>query len=272
MIRSIAFALAILVPMVAGPLRAGELSFRGQVEQVVADYLAEHPEKVEGIVKDYLARNPQVLNQALAELLKRPAPQAAAPRTPEAQASPAIRKLALPASVDHEALTGSLHQVVLGNPAGKVTLVEFFDYNCGYCKQALGDTLALLKDEPDLRIVLKEFPILGPGSSEAARVAVAVRMQDPTGMKYLAFHQKLLGSAGYIDKARALSAATDAGLDPIKLASDLESGEVAATLAESAQLAQSLGINGTPSYVIAGKVIPGAIGLAGLREQLKATN
>ena len=87
----------------------------------------------------------------------------------------------------------SPHQVVLGNPPGNVTFVEFFDYNCGYCKRAMSDMLTLLKNDPKLKVVLKEFPVLGPGSVEAAQVAVAVRMQDKTGKKYLEFHQKLLG-------------------------------------------------------------------------------
>ena len=274
---------AMMLAGLAGSVKAEENPFRGQIEQVVADYLAEHPEKVEAIVKDYIARNPQVLSPALADLLKRPAAMAGAVQpslplpssAPQPATAPIIKRpspSAAPLRADADMLMSSPHQVVLGNPAGKITMVEFFDYNCGYCKRALGDTLALLKDEPDLRIVLKEFPILGPGSSEAAKVAVAVRMQDPTGVKYLAFHQKLLGTPGYIDRARALSAAAEAGLDAAKLGSDLETDEIAVTLAESAQLAQSLGINGTPSYVIGGKVIPGAIGVAGLRLQLKATN
>ena len=94
--------------------------------------------------------------------------------------------------------------MTLGNPQGDVTLVEFFDYSCGFCKRALSDMLALLKDDPKLKIVLKEFPILGPGSVEAARVAVAVRMQDPGGQKYLAFHQELLGAPGPATRDRAL--------------------------------------------------------------------
>ena len=109
--------------------------------------------------------------------------------------------------------------------------MEFFDYNCGYCKRAMDDMLTLLKDDPKLKVVLKEFPVLGPGSVEAAQVAVAVRMQDKTGKKYLEFHQKLLGGRGQADKARALAVA-DIGLDgpPEK---DLASAEVKASLQEN---------------------------------------
>jgi len=158
---------------------------------------------------------------------------------------------------------------VLGNPQGDVTLVEFFDYSCGFCKRALTDTLALLKDDPKLRIVLKEFPILGPGSLDAARVAIAVRMQDGRGLKYLDFHRRLLGAPGPADKERALAAAKDAGLDMARLERDMASDEVNKTLAETGALARSLGINGTPGYIVGDTIIPGAVGAAALKAQIE---
>ncbi len=87
-----------------------------------------------------------------------------------------------------DTIYNSKHQVVLGNPKGDVTLVEFFDYNCGYCRRALSDTEALLKSDPKLRVVLKEMPVLGEGSHDAARVAVALHAQAPE--KYLDFHRR----------------------------------------------------------------------------------
>ena len=119
------------------------------------------------------------------------------------------------------AVYNSPYQVTLGNPQGDVTLVEFFDYNCGYCKRALGDKIELLKSDPKLKIVLKEFPVLGPGSIEAAQVAVAVRMQDKTGKKYFDFHQKLLSLRGQADKARAIAAAKETGFDTARIERDL---------------------------------------------------
>ena len=115
---------------------------------------------------------------------------------------------------------------MLGNPKGDVTLVEFFDYNCGYCKRALTDMIDLMKNDPKLKVVLKEFPVLGQGSVEAAKVAVAVRMQDKTGKKYLDFHQKLLGGRGQADKARALAVAKEVGIDMARLEKDMASDEV----------------------------------------------
>ena len=153
---------------------------------------------------------------------------------------------------------------------GDVTLVEFFDYNCGYCKRALSDMLALIKSDPKLRIVLKEFPVLGEASTEAAQVAVAVRMQDESGKKYLEFHQKLLGGRGQADRARALAAAKDAGVDMARLEKDMASPEVKATLAENIKLAENLNLTGTPSYVIGPDVVVGAVGIDALREKIIA--
>ncbi len=127
----------------------------------------------------------------------------------------------------------------------------------------MDDMLALMKSDPKLKVVLKEFPVLGPGSVEAAQVAVAVRMQDPTGKKYLDFHQKLLGGRGQADKAAALAAAKAAGLDLARIERDMNSPEVKTTLEESFKLAEALGMNGTPSYVIGKDVVVGAVGLAG---------
>jgi protein-disulfide isomerase len=112
--------------------------------------------------------------------------------------------------------------------------------------------------------------VLGPGSTDAAKVAVAVRMQDKTGKKYLEFHQKMLTGRGQADRARALAVAKDVGLDMARLEKDLKSDEIDATLAESQKLAEALGLNGTPSYVIGNDVVVGAVGLAKLSEKIQA--
>jgi protein-disulfide isomerase len=130
--------------------------------------------------------------------------------------------------------------------------------------------LDLLKADAKLKVVLKEFPVLGEGSTQAAQVAVAVRMQDETGRKYLEFHQKLLAGRGQADRVRALAVAKDIGLDMKRLENDLASEEVKAALAESMKLAEALGLNGTPSYVVGSDVVVGAIGLDGLREKVSA--
>src|SRR5262249_42887025 len=134
------------------------------------------------------------------------------------------------AVVSNAALLFSSPHQVLGNPRGDITLVEFFDYSCGFCKRALTDMLALMKDDQNFRVVLKELPILGPGSTEAARVSIAVRMQDLGGAKYLAFHRELLTATEPVTKERALAAAASQGLDMERLERDMASDEVKATL------------------------------------------
>jgi protein-disulfide isomerase len=210
---------------------------------------------IETVIRNYLITHPEVLEEAMTELGKR---QAAA----EAQKSEA--------SVVTNAgkIFDSPRGVVLGNKDGDVTFVEFFDYNCGYCKRAMSDMLDLMKSDPKLKVVLKEFPVLSQGSVEAAQVAVAVHMQDSTGKKYLDFHQRLLGGRGQADKARAMAAAKEAGLDIARLEKDIASPEVRATIEENFKLAEAMGMNGTPSYVIGKQVVVGAVGLDGLKEKI----
>jgi protein-disulfide isomerase len=211
--------------------------------------------EIERIVRDFLVKNPEVLQEAIAELEKR-----------QAKAEAEKHKTAVKENAD--VLFNSPRHVVVGNPNGDVTFVEFFDYNCGYCKRALEDMMALMKADPNLKVVLKEFPVLGPGSVDAARVGVAVRMQDKSGKKYLEFHQKLLTGRGQIDKARAIAAAKEVGLDTARIERDLGGDEVRASLEEAFKLAEKLGLNGTPSYVIGSEVVVGAVGLASLKEKV----
>lgn len=240
-------------------------SVRGEIETIVKEYLAQHPEEIGDMVKDYLAKHPEVLQQAIIDMMKKRDPALA--QAPNARPVNSDRSAAIKSN--SELLFNSQRQVVLGNAEGDVTLVEFFDYNCGYCKRALSDTVKLIADDPNLRIVLKEFPILGPGSLEAARIGVAVRMQDAGGRKYLSFHEKLLGSRGPANRETALEAAKDAGVDMAQLETDMASDEISRTLDEDRQLGQSLGVNGTPGYVVGNVVVPGAIGAAALMKAIQ---
>jgi protein-disulfide isomerase len=210
--------------------------------------------EIESIIKNYLVSHPEVLEDAMAELNKR----RDAAEDEKHQASIAQNS---------DAIFNSPRNVTLGNKNGDVTFVEFFDYNCGYCKRAMADMLDLMKSDPKLKVVLKEFPILSEGSVEAAKVAVAVRMQD-SGAKYLDFHQRLLGGRGVADKARAIAAAKDAGFDVARIEKDMASPEVRATLEENMKLAEAMGMSGTPSYVIGKQVVVGAVGLDGLKEKI----
>jgi protein-disulfide isomerase len=244
--RSFAAACAVMLTLATAPTSNAD------------EFSASQRSELERIVREYLIAHPEVLQEAMNELDKRQTAQQAEKH------KAAIKQYS-------EALFSSPRQVVLGNPSGNVTFVEFFDYNCGYCKRAMDDMLTLLKDDPKLKVVLKEFPVLGPGSVEAAQVAVAVHMQDKTGKKYLEFHQKLLGGRGEANKARAMAVAKDIGLDMARIEKDIASPEVKATLQESFKLAEALGLNGTPSYVIGDNVVIGAVGLETLKEKVNTS-
>jgi len=239
---AMAFALALgaLVSLSAGPARA-QLSPAQRTE-------------IEGVIKDYLMKNPDVIRDVLTEMERRQKADEEAARVK------AVTDLA-------PQLFDSPRQAVLGNPNGKITLVEFFDYNCGYCKQALPDLTRLIKEDGDLRVVLKDFPVLGPGSVEAAQVAIAVKKQFQ-GDKFWAFHVKLLGTRGQVGKAQALAAARESGADMVRLTKDMDGPEVQATLQESAKLADALNLTGTPTYVVGDEVVVGAVGYSQIKGRL----
>ncbi|MDT2022332.1 DsbA family protein [Methylocella sp. CPCC 101449] len=211
--------------------------------------------QVEAIIKDYLLKNPDVMRLALEEMER------------HTQAQEETRKQESVAKLSPQ-IFQSKYQTVLGNPDGKIQLVEFFDYNCGYCKRALNDLSQLMKDNPDLRIILKEFPVLGPGSVEAAQVAMALKKQiDPA--KYWEFHQKLLGgSRGPVGKAQALAVAEEAGADLDKLQADMAGADVRAGLGEVMNIAETLGLNGTPSYIVGSEIVVGAVGAEKLQDKI----
>jgi protein-disulfide isomerase len=213
----------------------------------------DRPE-IEAIIKDYLVKHPEVLKDALEALEKY-------------QASEDTKKQGATIAANHAVIFDSPRGPSFGNPKGDVTLVEFFDYNCGYCKHSLDDVTKLVKNDPDLKVVLKEFPVLGPSSVDAAKVAVAVRMQD-TGGKYFEFHKRLLGGRGEANKERALQAAKEAGFDVARIQKDMESPEVGNTIRESMGIAQALGINGTPTFIVANEMVVGALGYDVLKSKI----
>ncbi len=208
---------------------------RSEIETIIRDYFIKHPEMIEEL-------------QALAQAEK-------------------VKRVIVE---NDQVLFNSPRQVTLGNPNGDVTMVEFFDYNCGFCKRALDDMMTLMKDNPNLRVVLKEMPVLSQGSMEAAQVAVAVALQDKSGKRYLDFHQKLLGGRGQADKARALATAKEVGADMARIEKDMNGPEVKAALQESFALAEALGFQGTPSYVIGHETVVGAVGVKELQGKINA--
>jgi protein-disulfide isomerase len=246
-----------LIPRIVIPLAAA-MAFALPMAALAQTFSPDQRHEIENIVKDYLMAHPQLLQDVINELDKQ-------------QKQAAAEKARTTIKTNNVTIFNSPHEVVLGNPKGSVTMVEFFDYNCGYCKHALPDMMKLLQTDPNLRFVLKEFPVLGEGSVEAAHVAVAARMQDPTGVKYIEFHQKLLGGRGAADKMRALAVAKEVGFDMGRLMKDMDSDEVKTTIAENLKLADTLGIDGTPSYVVGDELVVGAVGYDELEKKITAS-
>ncbi len=220
-----------------------------------AEMDAAQKAEIEKIVRDYILANPEIVDEAAQALQKKRDQELAEKQTKTIEDQSAT-------------IFNSKNQMVLGNPDGPITLVEFFDYNCTYCRRAVSDMTALLQANPDLRMVMKEFPILAPGSVEAARISVAVKELAPD--KYLDFHRELFSRPGQASSVKALEVATDLGLDTDALKAAADKADVTAGLQEVHQLATDLGISGTPSYVIGKEIVPGAIGFDGLQAMVSS--
>lgn len=232
------------------------------VEEILERQKAEAPphsvasvdaEQINPMIETYLLENPRILQQ-VSEALQGELELAQAEQTKAALE--ALRPL----------IYEDPDQVVLGNPNGDVTLVELFDYNCGYCRSSMPDLATLLAEDPDLRIILKEFPILSQGSVDAARVGVLVNRDK--SVDYWDFHEKLFTGRGQITKDVALKAAQELGLNPVTVGLEMEGTEVDSVIARSFQIADGLGVSGTPTYIIGNEVIPGAVGIDALRERI----
>jgi protein-disulfide isomerase len=156
---------------------------------------------------------------------------------------------------------------VAGNPNGDVTLVEFFDYRCGYCKKFHPVLAELLKTDKNLRVVYKEFPILGPDSQLASQAAIAALIQDPK--LYLPFHNALMSARGNLNQQRILDIAEEIGLDIGRLKNNLQARKIKEVIAANYELAQNLNITGTPGFVIGDTVIPGYVDVTQMRSLIQ---
>jgi protein-disulfide isomerase len=274
--RNIAIAVigAVVIGAV-GYLIGVEVAGRGPsatvVESAVKDYLAAHPDvvksetvaaaeltdgqraEVEGIIRNHLIANPEIVRDAIDELQRK-----------QDQAEQAAQVAAITDNKD--LLFTSDRQVVLGNPKGDVTLIEFFDYNCAYCRRAQADMKKLIADDSNLRVVLKEFPVLGDGSVDAARVSIAVKLIAPDKME--AFHDALITEPGQVNGDVALAVADQLGIDTKAVKAKMGSDEVNQTITEVYTLASQLQLTGTPTYVTADEVVVGAVGYDALKAKI----
>lgn len=209
-------------------------------------------EAVRALVRDYILENPGIIAEAIDRLRAR---QQAAADAAQADAVKAHR----------EQLVNDPDSPVMGNPAGDVTMVEFFDYQCGYCKAVYPAIMDAVDDDSDLRVVMKEFPILGPASVYAARAALAARAQD----KYAEFHDALMTLKGALSEEVVDRTAVGIGLDLDRLKADMADPSVDEEISQNMVLARALQIGGTPAFVIGDTLLPGAVPLERLVEEIE---
>jgi protein-disulfide isomerase len=239
--------------ILSGVLSLGTLALTGGPLSAAEELSAAQQERIEAVVRDYILKNPEILIESLRRYEDK-----------HRQASEEDAKKAIAANRD--ALEKNPTSPVAGNPQGDVTIVEFFDYRCGYCKKALLAVQELLKTDKNVRMVFKEFPILGPDSVIAARTALAVWKIAPA--KYLPFHLALMESRGELSEERVLEIAKKVGLDVEKLEAAKADPVIDATIERNHELARTLQINGTPAFVVAGRLVPGALDGKSLREMV----
>ena len=197
-------------------------------------------QEIETVVKNYLLAHPELLREMMQILEQK-----------EKLAEEEQRKNGLVKNADQ--VFRDKADFVAGNPNGNVTMVEFFDYNCPWCKRAFPEIMTLLDEDKELKFVLKEFPILGPDSEYAAKAAIAAGKQG----KYLKMHTALYQHEGKVTSEIVNEIAADLGVNMDQLKKDMDDPETARTIARNRELAQSLAINGTPAFIIDDKLSPG---------------
>ncbi len=228
-------AAALATVMAAAPLTAAWAQEEPALTQ-------RQQEEVRKLIKDYLLENPEIIADSIQALREKQQLRA------EADASKALKDL-------KEQIFNDPETPVMGNPKGDVTMVEFFDYRCTYCKAVVDPLLDLVKADGKVRLVMKELPILGPDSVLASRAALAAKNQK----KYDEIHRALMKVKGPLNEAAIMKAAAEAGVNVEKLKKDMESPAVEDQLKKNFQLAQALNISGTPAFVLEDRIIPGAV-------------
>ncbi|MFC4626202.1 DsbA family protein [Daeguia caeni] len=254
---SITIASAVIgaVALSAGYFAGQKGSVASPSEQAASIAVPISSEAIEGVVRDYLLQNPELLIEV----------QTALETKQQAEAQEQVRQIL---AANKDMLFDPAYDAVFGNPNGDVTVVEFFDYNCGYCKRAFPDMQAIIKNDPNVRFVMKEFPILGPDSVRAHIVAQAFKALMPE--KYADYHQALMTAQSRSTEESAIAEAVKMGVDEARLREKMKDPALADAFQNSYQLARKLNINGTPSYIVGEELIPGAIGVDGLVERIAA--
>lgn len=220
----------------------------------LTDMAAADPEGAIALVRQALLDNPLMLDEAIEAL------EAAREEQQESLVSQVIAENA-------NLLFDDGNASVMGNPNGAITLVEFLDYNCGFCKRAHDDVMRLIAEQSDVRVLVKDFPVLGPGSLEAAQVAIAFRA---TGGDMPAFIDAMMNESVQADEALARSIALELGADETALDLALDSPAIMEPIGEAYNLAEQLNIRGTPAFIVGDQRLMGAVGFDRLAEAIQA--
>ncbi|MBU6481728.1 MAG: DsbA family protein [Nitrospirae bacterium] len=222
----------------------------------VSDARADEPspdtatsQSMEQLIEQYILTHPEVIEQSLQAL--------EAKRQEEEK-----QRVRAALATRQNDLLHDPSSPVSGNLNGEITMVEFFDYRCGYCKRAAAAVTQVQKDDPRVRVVYKDFPILGEPSEMAAKAALASRAQG----KHQAFHEALLAAKGDMTKETILAVAGEVGLDPRLLEADMANPEWQAVIDRNRALAKDLGITGTPGFIVGTELVPGALDVNGLKD------
>lgn len=234
---------------------AGLSGWGGSAPAAAAEPPAAQRAEIEKIVREYLLNNPETIVEALQAYETRR--HAAAAEASAAAIGPLRQELERDPAAP-----------VAGNPKGGTTIVEFFDYRCGYCKRMVPTIQSLLKSDGDIRYVFREFPILGPESVTASKAALAVWKLAPE--KYFPFHLSLMENRGALTEARVVELAQAQGIEPQRLRTAMADSAIEEHLRRTAELARKINVNGTPAFVIGGRLVPGAVELDSLKELIAA--
>ncbi len=203
------------------------------------------------IIREYLLNNPEVIFEAVERHRQKQ-------REQQAQRDRALLKQ------HRQALLADPDSFVAGNPDGDVTVVEFFDYRCGYCKRFAPTLEKIKKDDSKIRVVYKEFPVLGPDSMRGAQAALAARNQG----RYLEFHEALMRVGGALNEETLMKVARSVGLDTERLRKDMANPKIQDIIGKTRRLAQALSINGTPAVIVGNRIARGAVPLAELTRMI----
>lgn len=238
--RQLSMAAALAIGLTGAGVGAGTAMAAGQAK--------ERPDRaeIEAIVRDYILSHPEIIPEAVARL-------------EQAEA----RKLL---ASNRAAIETPFPGASAGNPAGDVKLVVFFDYACPYCRQGHADVQKLVREDPKLMVIYRDFPVLSPASTEAAMASLSAATQG----QYRKFHDAMFDSPGRVSLVRTMGIVKGVGLSEERITADLSNTALKAELDRNLLLGRNLGLTGTPSYIIGNRILSGAVGFDRLKEAVVA--